>query len=81
LDRPKHGEDSKEEEIVEVGVVEEEAAAGSAGVFVYSAFILRFGYTGGGGQSLVARMMRSVIESGNLNDVEVARARAGGYGR
>lgn len=35
----------------------------------------------GEGQSLVARTMRSVIESGNPSDVEPVRASAGGYGK
>ena len=35
----------------------------------------------GEGQSLVARVMRSVIENGNPNDLEAERVSAGGYGR
>jgi len=52
LDRPKRGEEGEEEEVVEVEVVEEEAAG--AGMFVYSAVVLRFGCTGGG-RSVVGR--------------------------
>jgi hypothetical protein len=56
LDRPKRGEEGEEEEVVEIEVVEEEAAgaAAGAGVFVYSAVVLRFGCTGGG-RSVVGR--------------------------
>ena len=35
----------------------------------------------GEGQSLVARAMMNVIESGNPSDVEAVRASAEGYGR
>jgi len=38
LDHPKHSEEGKEEEVVEVEIVEEEAAG--AGMFVYSAAVL-----------------------------------------
>lgn len=35
----------------------------------------------GEGQSLVVRVKKSVIESGNPSDVEAVRASAEGYGR
>ena len=53
LDRPKRGEEGEEEVVVVVVVVKEDAAAG-AEKFVYSAVVLRFGWTGGG-RSVVGR--------------------------
>ena len=53
LDRPKRGEEGEEEEVVEIEVVEGEAAVG-AGVLMYSEVVLRFGCTGGG-RSVVGR--------------------------
>jgi hypothetical protein len=57
LDLPKRGEEGDEEVVVVVvavvDITEEEAAAG-AGMFVYSAVVLRFGCTGGG-RSVVGR--------------------------
>src|SRR5713101_7280355 len=46
---------------------------------VYSAVVLQFLCMGGGGWSLVTKVMRGMDESRNQSDVEAVRASAEGY--